>query len=245
MTSTRTTRHPERGGTSCCPSRPTGHCSSRRSAATFDDVCTWWRVRAHHSSVRTVTLDNPECLSRFTIHQQVVPTLRVGRVFLAGDAAHILSSVGAQGMNTGIQDAVNLGWKRALVVQGQAHQTLLDTYAAERLPVARAVLRTTSALTKAITLRSRPLLAIRNRVMSMLIGTPAMQDRLLHLAASLGVTYRATHRGSSLSPFAPSRLGERLPTCSFRTVGAPLIRRAMSPGLHAAAVRPAESHGPA
>ena len=65
---------------------------------------------------------------------------RVGRVFLAGDAAHIHSPAGGQGMNTGIGDAYNLGWKLASVVKGDAHELLLDSYEAERMPFARAIL---------------------------------------------------------------------------------------------------------
>lgn len=109
-------------------------------------------------------------------------------------------------------------------MQGRAQEKLLDTYSAERLPVAHLVLRATHALTQAMTLRSRPLLAVRNRVMSTLIGTPAVQDRLLHLAAGLGVNYRATHQGKSslravLSPFAPPQPGDRLPDVKLPNSG--------------------------
>jgi len=82
-------------------------------------------------------------LTRYRLHRKGVPTYRRGRCFLAGDAAHIHSPVGAQGMNTGIQDAWNLGWKIALVVQGDAPATLLDSYDAERRPVGETLLRVT------------------------------------------------------------------------------------------------------
>ena len=72
-------------------------------------------------------------------------TYRDGRVLLAGDAAHVHSPVGGQGLNTGVQDAVNLGWKLAQVVHRTAPERLLDTYQAERHPVAARVLRTTMA----------------------------------------------------------------------------------------------------
>jgi 3-(3-hydroxy-phenyl)propionate hydroxylase len=72
-------------------------------------------------------------------------TYRAGRILLAGDAAHVHSPVGGQGLNTGVQDAVNLGWKLAQVVKGTAPETLLDTYHAERHPVGARVLRTTMA----------------------------------------------------------------------------------------------------
>ena len=70
---------------------------------------------------------------------------REGRVLLAGDAAHVHSPVGGQGLNTGVQDAVNLGWKLAQVVKGTSPESLLDTYHAERHPVAARVLRNTMA----------------------------------------------------------------------------------------------------
>jgi 3-(3-hydroxy-phenyl)propionate hydroxylase len=85
--------------------------------------------------------------SYFHINSRMVKTLRVGRIFLAGDAAHIHSPAGAQGMNTGIQDAMNLGWKLALVLQGIAPEKLLDTYEQDRLPVMRSVLLGTEGMT--------------------------------------------------------------------------------------------------
>lgn len=84
-------------------------------------------------------------ISRFTDASRQAEAYRRGRVLLAGDAAHVHSPVGAQGLNTGVQDAVNLGWKLAQVVQGTSPDSLLDTYHAERHPVAARVLRTTMA----------------------------------------------------------------------------------------------------
>jgi 2-polyprenyl-6-methoxyphenol hydroxylase-like FAD-dependent oxidoreductase len=83
-----------------------------------------------------VTLDNPTWLSTYRVNERMVDAYRVGRVFLAGDAAHVHSPAGGLGMNTGIQDAYNLGWKLAMVVSGQAEPALLDTYEQERLPIA-------------------------------------------------------------------------------------------------------------
>jgi 2-polyprenyl-6-methoxyphenol hydroxylase-like FAD-dependent oxidoreductase len=81
--------------------------------------------------------------ARYRLHRRGVPRYRQGRVFLAGDAAHVHSPVGAQGMNTGIQDAYNLAWKLAAVEHGHADPTLLDSYHRERHPVGQALLRTT------------------------------------------------------------------------------------------------------
>jgi 3-(3-hydroxy-phenyl)propionate hydroxylase len=90
-------------------------------------------------------IHNLTWISRFTDTSRQAEAYRKGRVLLAGDAAHVHSPVGGQGLNTGVQDAVNLGWKLAQVVMGTSPESLLDTYHAERHPVAARVLRTTMA----------------------------------------------------------------------------------------------------
>ena len=90
---------------------------------------------------------NPTWVSRFTDMTRQAAAYRKGRVLLAGDAAHVHYPVGGQGLNTGVQDAVNLGWKLAQVVDGRSSETLLDTYHAERHPVAARVLQNTMAAT--------------------------------------------------------------------------------------------------
>jgi len=93
-----------------------------------------------------VDLRDPVWLTHFRLHHRQAARYRQGPVFLAGDAGHIHSPVGAQGMNTGIQDAWNLGWKLALVVSGVADPVLLDSYEAERWPVGRSLLRYTDRI---------------------------------------------------------------------------------------------------
>ncbi len=88
---------------------------------------------------------SPTFISRFTDMTRQAAAYREGRVLLAGDAAHVHAPDGGQGLNTGVQDAMNLGWKLAQVVNGTSPKTLLDTYHAERHPVAARVLRTTMA----------------------------------------------------------------------------------------------------
>ena len=90
-------------------------------------------------------IHSPTFISRFTDATRQAAAYREGRVLLAGDAAHVHSPVGGQGLNTGVQDAVNLGWKLAQVVHRTAPESLLDTYHAERHPVAARVLRDTMA----------------------------------------------------------------------------------------------------
>ena len=94
----------------------------------------------------SVLVRDPSWLTRFHLHHRQIAHYREGRVFLAGDAAHIHSPVGGQGMNTGIQDAWNLGWKLALTLRGAASDRLLDSYETERWPVGRLLLRFTDRI---------------------------------------------------------------------------------------------------
>jgi 2-polyprenyl-6-methoxyphenol hydroxylase-like FAD-dependent oxidoreductase len=108
--------------------------------------------------------------SYFRIHHRHAGQLRVGRMFIAGDAAHIHSPFGGQGMNTGLHDAWNLVWKLDLALRGRGNETLLGSYEAERLPVIRHVIETTHRLTKAMGTRtgSRRPCATRHPVVSRL-----------------------------------------------------------------------------
>ncbi|MBP2476798.1 2-polyprenyl-6-methoxyphenol hydroxylase-like FAD-dependent oxidoreductase [Crossiella equi] len=92
-----------------------------------------------------VTVTKVHSATRFTDNARVVPDYRTGRVLLAGDAAHVHAPFGGQGLNLGVQDAANLGWKLAAVARGQAPESLLETYTAERRPAAELVLRMTRA----------------------------------------------------------------------------------------------------
>jgi hypothetical protein len=100
-----------------------------------------------------VTITTPHWITCFEIHHGQVPGYRVGRVFLAGDAAHIHSPAGGQGMNTGMQDAFNLCWKLAMAIKGDASDSLLDSYDAERHPIGKRVIDFTRTLTKVGTLK--------------------------------------------------------------------------------------------
>jgi 2-polyprenyl-6-methoxyphenol hydroxylase-like FAD-dependent oxidoreductase len=132
-------------------------------------------------------------LTSFEIHHARVPALRWGRVFLAGDAAHIHSPAGGQGMNTGMQDAFNLAWKLAAVVNahvsGQAGDTLLDSYEAERLPVADQVIKFTDRLTRAGTLSGLPR-RIRDAVIRALSHVPPAGRFMAENAEEVNINYR-------------------------------------------------------
>ncbi|MFF1478955.1 FAD-dependent oxidoreductase [Streptomyces sp. NPDC058301] len=102
-----------------------------------------------------VTVRTPDWVSVFTIQQRMVPSMRAGRVLVAGDAAHVHSPASGQGMNTGVQDAFNLAWKLAMVVRGEADAALLDSYPAERVPVGEKLLGSTARATALVALKGR------------------------------------------------------------------------------------------
>jgi 2-polyprenyl-6-methoxyphenol hydroxylase-like FAD-dependent oxidoreductase len=127
-------------------------------------------------------------LTRFEIHHARVPAYRWSRVFLTGDAAHIHSPAGGQGMNTGMQDAFNLAWKLATVINGDAGEALLDSYEAERAPIADAVIAFTNRLTKAGTLSGVPR-QIRDVAVRMLSRVPAPRRAMAETAEEVNVAY--------------------------------------------------------
>ena len=113
---------------------------------TADPTLAEVQALADSFSAQPLVLEDPIWLARFRLHHRQADRYRRGPLFLAGDAAHIHSPAGGQGMNTGIQDAANLGWKLALVCRDEAPAALLDTYDEERHPVGRQLLRTTDRL---------------------------------------------------------------------------------------------------
>ncbi|HEX2285888.1 MAG TPA: FAD-dependent monooxygenase [Mycobacterium sp.] len=136
-------------------------------------------------SIRSV-----EWTSSFRIQRRLADTYRRGRMLLAGDAAHIHSPFGGQGMNTGIGDAENLAWKLALVITGRADAGLLDTYAAERRPIAKDVITNTSGLTQ-FALGDRLLARlVRDHVAVPMLNRQWLQRLIAEKASQLQVSYR-------------------------------------------------------
>lgn len=130
---------------------------------------------------------SPSWLSRFTDMTRQAATYRSGRVLLAGDAAHVHSPVGGQGLNMGVQDAVNLGWKLAQVVKRTAPETLLDTYHAERHPLAARVLRNTMAQVALMRVDDR-VEALRDTV-SELLSMDEPRKRFAAMMSGLDIRY--------------------------------------------------------
>jgi len=138
-------------------------------------------------------VSDPAWMVDFRFHRRMVPRYRVGRVFLAGDAAHIHSPAGGQGMNTGIQDSYNLMWKLALVHRGVSPPSLLDSYHAERHPVAAATLRGTDMLTRRFSTlfaMHHPLaVELRAQLISFVSGLEMVQHRAARAISMLEVAY--------------------------------------------------------
>lgn len=144
-------------------------------------------------------IHDPRWLARFHSEERQVPRYRRGRVLLAGDAAHVHSPAGGQGMNTGLQDAANLGWKLAATVYGWAPPGLLDTYHAERHPVGRRVLRGSGALLR-IALTGPPGLAsARKLVARAATETPFVAHRLAGAISGISISYPAARDAHPLT----------------------------------------------
>ncbi|MFI9383026.1 FAD-dependent monooxygenase [Kutzneria sp. NPDC052558] len=128
--------------------------------------------------------------SSFTIHRRLAGTYRRGRVFLAGDAAHVHSPFSGQGMNTGMGDAENLAWKLAMVVNGRAGARLLDTYERERRPIAEEVLSGTSALTSFALGLGFWRRLLRDTVILPLLALPFVERKMFGQWSQLAISYR-------------------------------------------------------
>jgi 3-(3-hydroxy-phenyl)propionate hydroxylase len=157
-------------------------------------------------------IHNLTWISRFTDMSRQAVAYRKGRVLLAGDAAHVHSPVGGQGLNTGVQDAVNLGWKLAQVVKGTSSESLLDSYHLERYPVAARVLRTTMAQV-ALQRTDDRIEALRETV-SEFLGMDEPRRRISAEMSGLGIHY-------DLGEGHPL-LGRRMPDLDLITVNGPL-----------------------
>jgi len=155
--------------------------------------------------------------STYRIHHRSASRFRDRRCFLLGDAAHIHSPVGAQGMNTGLQDAYNLAWKLALVVKGQAEAALLDSYEEERVPVAQRLLHTTDqAFILAVSdnwlaglLRTK----IVARIAAFAMSRERIQTAAFRIVSQIGINYRKSSLSKSLEalPDGAPREGDRFP----------------------------------
>jgi len=162
-----------------------------------------------------ISLADPVWISRFHIAHRKIPEFRVGRIFFAGDSAHVHSPAGGQGMNTGIQDAMNLAWKLALVVRQKSPESLLNSYNEEREPVAKMVLSLTDGLTRMATIQGGLGQQLRDVLIPMLTGIHLVEDRIAETMAEMGINYR---RSSNVSGKTGHTLhaGDRAPDCELQ-----------------------------
>jgi 2-polyprenyl-6-methoxyphenol hydroxylase-like FAD-dependent oxidoreductase len=176
-------------------------------ALTFDDV----RGRAIDDLKLGVAKVN--WFSTYRVHHRVAHHFREGRVLLLGDAAHIHSPVGGQGMNTGIGDAVNLAWKLAAVLNGTATENLLDTYEPERIAFARRLVATTDRVFTFVTKQGRVARLVRTRIVPrlapFLFGLSPLRRTLFRILSQIGVNYR--NSTLSVGSAGAVRGGDRLP----------------------------------
>jgi 2-polyprenyl-6-methoxyphenol hydroxylase-like FAD-dependent oxidoreductase len=160
-----------------------------------------------------VRATDPVWLAGFRINERKVKDYRVGRVFLAGDAAHIHSPAGGQGMNTGIQDACNLAWKLALVCHGTcAPEPLLESYSIERSAVGEEVLKGAGRITTIAIMRGQVKQAIRNHIAALVFGWKPVRDGMAEMMTEISIGYPDNPlNGPGNSEYETPRAGERAP----------------------------------
>ncbi len=193
-------RHTDRGMVAVMPF-PDGHFrlmiqDHRRMQVPVGEPVTLEEIRSSAADILGMDLGihSPRWLSRFRSEQRLAERYRVGRVLLAGDAAHAHTPAGGQGLNLGIQDTVNLGWKLAATVQGWAPANLLDSYEAELRPLAARILRQTEKVFRFNTARG-PLLRGARWTVKQLLLIPALQRSVITEMAGTMTRYgKGAHR---------------------------------------------------
>jgi 2-polyprenyl-6-methoxyphenol hydroxylase-like FAD-dependent oxidoreductase len=192
----------------------------QRSDLTFEEVVPEIRQEAGAS----LTFQECSWFSTYRISHRAAERFRDRRCFLLGDAAHIHSPAGAQGMNTGLQDAYNLAWKLALVVQGRADPRLLDTYEQERIPVAQRLLETTDRAFQLIVADGWLGALFRTKVIAKVAAIAMRFERVRTLAfrtiSQIGIAYpnsSLSQAGRGLTKGAPAA-GDRFPWVQLRLV---------------------------
>lgn len=171
------------------------------------------QIAPHAATLMKGEVKDTRWFSIYNVHHRVASRFQVGRVFLLGDAGHVHSPVGAQGMNTGIGDAVNLAWKLENVVLYAAEEALLNTYAQERMPFAQSLVKTTDRVFELV-VRSSPLarfsrLQVFPSLLRFLIKMRGFQLFLFRTVSQIKVNYRDSRL--SQGRFGRIQAGERLP----------------------------------
>lgn len=140
--------------------------------------------------IKYKSISDPNWLAYFRLHHRMVDKYSKGRVHLCGDAAHIHSPMGGQGMNTGIQDAYNLAWKMALVLKGKSPDSLLDSYNTERHKIGKEVVDLTHTATQMATIHNPVLSVIRNKMIGVLSKINPVQEKIVSRLTQLEFHYK-------------------------------------------------------
>lgn len=174
-------------------------------------------VMPHLNSVTNTVMNVTELkwFTTYRLHHRMAESFRKQRAFLIGDAAHIHSPVGGQGMNTGLQDAYNLGWKLAGVCNNHLHKQILDSYAAERMPIAKELLNTTDRIFKVVMSTNWLAMLFKRWVLPGVLkfawSKPTVRDLFFKRASELYINYRHSNISLHLSHATRIKAGDRLP----------------------------------
>jgi 2-polyprenyl-6-methoxyphenol hydroxylase-like FAD-dependent oxidoreductase len=152
--------------------------------------------------------------SYFHINSRMIDKFMHGNIFFGGDAAHIHSPAGGQGMNTGIQDMINLGWKLAMVIQGKASPELLATYDEERIPIIRQIIRGTAALTRVIVSERWIVRNLFNYLTPLMMKSKFIQQKGSERISQIALNYRQTTLSENHPHQGALRAGDRIPDLS-------------------------------
>jgi 2-polyprenyl-6-methoxyphenol hydroxylase-like FAD-dependent oxidoreductase len=188
--------------------------ASDRDAPTLQDM----QGVADHVMPVPVRLRDMHWSSRFFINSRHLSTLRVGNVFLGGDAAHVHSPAGGQGMNTGIQDMLNLCWKLASVIKGHARPALLDTYQTDRLPLITELVRTTESATKAVNSTNPLVHRLLTRIAPIALSTDRVQNKATSRLGQVSAGYRGSPIARDGGRVGRLHAGDRIPDIDVTVV---------------------------
>jgi 2-polyprenyl-6-methoxyphenol hydroxylase-like FAD-dependent oxidoreductase len=164
---------------------------------------------------KRIKITQENLLTTYKLHHRIADNFRAGRCFLIGDAAHIHSPVGGQGMNTGLQDGYNLAWKLAGVINNQLKPCILDSYAKERMPVAKTLLKTTDATFNVIISRNIFISLFKKAALFRLLNTlwksDALKTMFFKKVSQIDINYRDSKINLHLSKSTKIKAGDRLP----------------------------------
>jgi 2-polyprenyl-6-methoxyphenol hydroxylase-like FAD-dependent oxidoreductase len=183
----------------------------QREETTADDILPY----LSDLTKSTVKIEENHWFTTYKLHHRMAERFREQRCFLIGDAAHIHSPVGGQGMNTGLQDAYNLAWKLAGVINGQIKEGILDSYAGERMPVARTLLNTTDKAFNIVMSKSWVTRIYRKWIMPNILKLAWKSKRIktffFKVVSQIGISYRDSNINVHLSKSTKVKAGDRVP----------------------------------